>query len=156
MSAASLLSLESVGSAEDVGKAVLRPCVDPAAVLAAALKTLATCNAAKRLDLDWQAQNEVRCSPSDAGQDTWGLGGMSTGDSTSAQVFQPHLCRHGRWDMRPLLDSSAEGFWAGVQVDAGPLSAAQPGSQDLGVASRSDSCWVALKAPPALGICTSC
>ena len=38
---------------------MLRPCVDPAAVLATVLKTLATCNAAKRLDLDWQAQNEV-------------------------------------------------------------------------------------------------
>ena len=56
-SAASAMSIDSCGSMEDVAE--LRPCVDPGAVLATALKTLQTSNAAKRLDLDWQAQNEV-------------------------------------------------------------------------------------------------
>ena len=57
-SAASAMSIDSCGSMEDVAE--LRPCVDPSAVLAAALKTLQASNMAKRLDLDWQAQNEVR------------------------------------------------------------------------------------------------
>ena len=51
-SAASAMSLDSCGSMEDVAE--LRPCLDPAAVLATALKTPETCNTAKRLDLDWQ------------------------------------------------------------------------------------------------------
>ena len=61
-SAASAMSLDSMGSCEDMGKVVLRPCVDPAAVLATVLKTLGVCNVAKRLELDWQANNEVRLS----------------------------------------------------------------------------------------------
>lgn len=63
VSAASAMSLESMGSCEDMGKVPLRPCVDPGAVLATALKTLAACNVAKRLELDWQAQNEVAPAP---------------------------------------------------------------------------------------------
>jgi hypothetical protein len=37
----------------------LLPCANPQLSLDAALKTLATANAADRLNLDWQAQNTV-------------------------------------------------------------------------------------------------
>jgi len=49
----------SQGAQGEVVEDVLLPCANPQLSLDAALKTLATANAADRLNLDWQAQNIV-------------------------------------------------------------------------------------------------
>ena len=58
--AGSTISMGSLNSQDMVEYQDLGPFMDPGAVLQTVVRVLAAANVAKRQELDWQAQNEVR------------------------------------------------------------------------------------------------